>query len=138
MGKYSRPRLQPDEDGRGLLQVPKQIGPEVAIAALLASVRRRKFNQQKLLRFAQICRVEKIIRACLPLADAVAGTQSRSDRALSDATWSREKLHADVWSQPLKALARIYGISDVALAKRCKKLGIPLPGRGYWAKMARV
>ena len=27
-----------------------------------------------------------------------------------------------------------YGISDVALAKRCRKLQVPLPGRGYWAK----
>ena len=28
------------------------------------------------------------------------------------------------------------GISDVAFAKRCKKLNIPRPPRGYWAKIA--
>lgn len=26
------------------------------------------------------------------------------------------------------------GVSDVALAKRCKRMKVPLPGRGYWAK----
>lgn len=30
-------------------------------------------------------------------------------------------------------LAKEYGISDVGLAKICKKLHIPVPGRGYWA-----
>lgn len=28
-----------------------------------------------------------------------------------------------------------YGLSDVGLVKICKKLGIPVPGRGYWAKV---
>ena len=31
-------------------------------------------------------------------------------------------------------LAKQYGISDVGLAKVCRKLAIPVPGRGYWAK----
>ena len=28
-----------------------------------------------------------------------------------------------------------YGLSDVGLVKICKKLCIPVPGRGYWAKL---
>ncbi|MEQ1770460.1 MAG: hypothetical protein ABL879_11530 [Devosia sp.] len=28
-----------------------------------------------------------------------------------------------------------YGLSDVGLVKNCKKLGIPVPPRGYWAKV---
>jgi hypothetical protein len=32
-------------------------------------------------------------------------------------------------------LAPKFGISDVALKKRCKNLGIPTPPRGYWAKL---
>lgn len=28
-----------------------------------------------------------------------------------------------------------YGPSDVGLVKICKKLGIPVPPRGYWAKV---
>lgn len=31
-------------------------------------------------------------------------------------------------------MARHYGISDVALGKICRKLEVPLPGRGYWAR----
>jgi hypothetical protein len=33
-------------------------------------------------------------------------------------------------------LAQDFGLSDVALAKRCRKLGVPVPGRGYWAHVA--
>jgi hypothetical protein len=32
-------------------------------------------------------------------------------------------------------LAKDFGISDVALAKRCRRLAIPVPGRGYWARI---
>lgn len=46
----------------------------------------------------------------------------------------REALYEQVWSQPMIELAKQYGISDVGLAKVCRKLRIPLPGRGYWAK----
>jgi hypothetical protein len=52
------------------------------------------------------------------------------------ARFDREKLHEEVWSQPLWKLAPTYGVSDVALAKTCRKLKIPLPGRGYWAQLA--
>lgn len=33
-------------------------------------------------------------------------------------------------------LAQDFGLSDVALAKRCRKLAVPIPGRGYWARVA--
>ena len=46
----------------------------------------------------------------------------------------RHQLYEQVWSQPMTLLARQYGISDVALAKICRKLGVPYPGRGYWRK----
>jgi hypothetical protein len=36
----------------------------------------------------------------------------------------------------MRTLAEKYGISDVGLAKNCRKLSIPLPGRGYWAKIS--
>lgn len=36
----------------------------------------------------------------------------------------------------MRELAKQYAISDVALAKWCKKLRIPVPGRGHWAKKA--
>ena len=49
-------------------------------------------------------------------------------------TWDRDELYGEVWSTPMKNLAKEYSISDVGLAKVCRKLMIPLPGRGYWAK----
>ena len=36
----------------------------------------------------------------------------------------------------MSRLAQHYGLSDVGLAKVCKRLRVPVPGRGYWAKKA--
>ena len=49
---------------------------------------------------------------------------------------SREELYQKVWTEPVRTVAKDFGVSDVALAKQCKKLKIPLPGRGYWSKKA--
>lgn len=46
----------------------------------------------------------------------------------------RDELYEQVWSRPLRDLAKDYGLSDVGLAKICRRLQIPLPGRGYWAQ----
>ena len=48
--------------------------------------------------------------------------------------WDRDSLYEEVWATPMAKLAKKYGISDVGLAKVCRKLSIPVPGRGYWAK----
>jgi hypothetical protein len=48
--------------------------------------------------------------------------------------WDRDSLYEEVWATPMAKLARKYGISDVGLAKVWRKLAIPVPGRGYWAK----
>jgi hypothetical protein len=52
----------------------------------------------------------------------------------NDRYWNRDKLYEEVWTTPMKTLAKKYGLSDVGLAKTCRKLSIPLPGRGYWAR----
>jgi hypothetical protein len=44
----------------------------------------------------------------------------------------REELYKLVWSEPVSKLARGYGLSDRGLGKICKRLEIPVPGRGYW------
>ena len=48
--------------------------------------------------------------------------------------WDRDALYEEVWTTPLLKLAKKYGISDVGLKKICRKLSIPTPGLGYWAK----
>jgi hypothetical protein len=50
-------------------------------------------------------------------------------------TLTREQLYDPVWSEPMQRLAKQIGISDVAVAKHCRKLGVPVPERGYWAEL---
>lgn len=45
---------------------------------------------------------------------------------------TREELYEAVWKTPAVHLAKIYGISDVALGKHCRQQNIPRPGKGYW------
>src|SRR5690606_3745324 len=47
-----------------------------------------------------------------------------------------EDLRALVWTKPTTEIAGEFGVSDVAVAKRCKALGIPKPAPGFWAKVA--
>jgi predicted transcriptional regulator of viral defense system len=44
-----------------------QIGIEIAVAALRASIHQGKYSRYRLLHFARICRVEKLVRLHLPL-----------------------------------------------------------------------
>lgn len=47
----------------------------------------------------------------------------------------RQALFERVWSQPVESLAKEWGLSDRGLAKACARLQIPVPPRGYWAKV---
>ncbi len=49
---------------------------------------------------------------------------------------TRQSLYDLVWSRPMSGLAKDFGISDVALAKRCRVVDVPIPYRGYWARVA--
>lgn len=50
--------------------------------------------------------------------------------------YDREELYQKVWEHPMLKVAQEYGVSSVALGKTCKKLSVPVPGRGHWAKLA--
>ncbi|MGJ5176371.1 hypothetical protein ACQR16_23450 [Bradyrhizobium oligotrophicum] len=50
-------------------------------------------------------------------------------------TISREALYDLVWTEPVRAIAQRMGVSDVWLKKCCAKADIPVPDRGYWAKL---
>jgi len=47
----------------------------------------------------------------------------------------REELERLVWQMPSMEVARKFGVSDSAIVKRCKKLGISKPPRGYWNRL---
>ena len=47
-------------------------------------------------------------------------------------TLTRNDLYERVWSTPMRKLALEFGLSDVGLAKICRKNAILLPGIGHW------
>lgn len=49
--------------------------------------------------------------------------------------FTREDLYQMVWERPVLVIAKEIGVSDVAIAKACRKAGIPLPSRGHWASV---
>lgn len=59
-------------------------------------------------------------------------TCSALDRRLFEI--GAKELRELVWLQPTTEVARLFGVSDKAIEKRCKKLGIAKPPRGYWSK----
>lgn len=48
---------------------------------------------------------------------------------------SRKELYDLVWRKPVSEISRQYGLSDRGLGKLCERNGIPVPPRGYWAKI---
>lgn len=50
---------------------------------------------------------------------------------------TREELYQMVWSKPVTKWSKEFGLSDVGFAKICKKMKVPLPGRGYWAMIQK-
>lgn len=59
-----------------------------------------------------------------------------TDGGASQRSISRADLHRLVWSKPMIHVASEFGISGNGLAKVCRKLDVPYPPRGYWAKHA--
>src|SRR5262245_25765190 len=47
---------------------------------------------------------------------------------------TRKELYDKVWAAPLRKISATHGISDVGLAKICRRHNIPIHGRGYWVK----
>jgi hypothetical protein len=49
-------------------------------------------------------------------------------------TIDKEVLEKMIWKIPTIEIAKMFNVSDKAISKRCKLLGIEKPPRGYWAK----
>lgn len=50
--------------------------------------------------------------------------------------FTRQQLYELVWSGPMTTLAKTLAISGVGLAKACRRGDVPVPPRGYWARLA--
>jgi hypothetical protein len=48
---------------------------------------------------------------------------------------TREELYEKVWTTPMQKLAVEFGLSDRGLAKLCGRHQVPVPPRGYWARL---
>ncbi len=48
----------------------------------------------------------------------------------------RSTLFERVWTVPVETLAKEWGLSGRGLAKACRRFRIPVPPRGYWARVA--
>jgi hypothetical protein len=49
--------------------------------------------------------------------------------------FTRQQLYERVWSEPTTTIAKSLAISAVGLAKACRRGDIPVPPRGYWARL---
>ncbi len=52
------------------------------------------------------------------------------------ARYNREELYEKVLTLAMHKVAKEYGVSDSTLSRTCKDLYVPVPGVGYWNKMA--
>lgn len=48
---------------------------------------------------------------------------------------TREELYRKIWEKPTTKVAAELGISDVGLAKICRKMNVPKPPLGYWRRV---
>jgi len=69
-------------------------------------------------------------RHCYPSSDASEIILEKRAKLII----TKEELQKIIWEIPSSQIAAMYGVSDKAIEKRCKKLGIEKPPRGYWAK----
>lgn len=67
-----------------------------------------------------------------PVAQGLTPAQKRRPEPRE---FTRHELHELVWTEPIRKLAVKFGVSDVGLAKACRRAYIPVPERGYWAKL---
>jgi hypothetical protein len=91
--------------------------------------------------FEHVTHAREIARNCGLVAPIVPRpvppkVEVRSSRAPSSkVSLSREDLYERVWSEPVERLAKTWGLSGRGLAKLCARMGVPVPPRGYWAKL---
>ena len=67
------------------------------------------------------------------LSEKLPSLENPQDRGVHYVT--REYLHQLVWESPVSEVASRFGVSDVGLAKACRRAAVPIPPRGYWAKL---
>jgi hypothetical protein len=49
---------------------------------------------------------------------------------------SREQLFEQIWSKPMREVAASYGVSGSFLTRVCRRMNVPCPPTGHWARVA--
>ena len=57
-----------------------------------------------------------------------------SDVMATTESLTRNELYEMIWTEPMTKVAPRFGLSDVGLAKVCKRDDIPRQPAGYWAQ----
>jgi hypothetical protein len=70
----------------------------------------------------------------LPAAESAPVIATENSVAHYRHYFRREDLYRLVWTSPVSEIAARLGVSDVGLAKLCRRAGVPIPGRGYWQR----
>lgn len=87
----------------------------------------KKLNDEKMMQQKKMEEVRKL-----------QSEQKDRKEKLTNSKWkniSRNELEKLVWTKPTAALAKELGVSDVAIGKRCKSMGIVKPKPGFWARV---
>jgi hypothetical protein len=89
--------------------------------------------------FQQLIRTPKMFERLLALGLVKKPVSEREKRKEEFTrlvhSYDRALLYEQVWSKPVQEVARLYGVSGVRLGKVCRGLQVPVPPRGYWARM---
>ena len=99
-----------------------------------------KTPKNKKKHFQSVSHIKKPSNTCVDCGADI-NTQSKkckscSKKGLFKIAWPcKEELSKLVWEIPTFKLAKQLGVSDAAVAKRCKLLNIDKPSPGYWRKV---
>lgn len=103
---------------------------------------RDPFIQERLRREREIQKQEDAVRNARwerERAEQKAEAERLAREHPRHAEWGRlsnEELLKLVWTKPTTELAKDFGVSDVAISKRCRANGLRKPPVGFWAKVA--
>lgn len=70
---------------------------------------------------------------CNPCHNRIFSKEKRRTKV----SWNKEDLHGLVWSKSIRDVAKDLGVSDAAVHKACKRLGVKKPPQGYWLRKKR-
>jgi len=123
--------------------------PEVTVDLLMLFIKHRSCSEETLCELVRPPKMRQHLKPCeknlLRLGLDLRSAREKAEKARIEAArqayvllnrYNREQLYEEVWSESTQKVAKKYGLSDVGLAKVCKKLNVPRPGVGHWAKKA--